>query len=53
MLGSVKEILMAIENSSWLAGKRAFERVRQSSLAVKSVSMTVWNFAATMNWTEA
>jgi hypothetical protein len=48
----MKKILMVIENSSWLVRKRAFERAWHSSLAVKSVSMTVWMFAATVNWTE-
>lgn len=53
MPGSKKKILMVIENSSFLARKRAFERALHSSLAAKSVSMAVGKFAATMNWVEA
>ena len=52
-LDSKKMMLIAMENSGWMALKKTLEKAEHSSLVVKSVSTvsTVSKSAAPMNWT--
>ena len=48
-LDSKKMMLIAMENSGWMAPKKTLEKAEHSSLVVKSVSTV--SKSAPMNWT--